>query len=119
MAELWPRPKRRQNEVDGDVVVEETVRFKREGKLWAKMGSQRWSEAKAMNQDLHTQEAMARVLGSRNPPTRSNTSHGGQKERDSFAMKKEKREDKNSRNYGRKLLKRNDDFTSLNIEEKI
>ena len=102
---MWPRPKRRQKERGGDVVVEDTVRLKREGKLWAKMGSQRWLEAKAMDQDLHTQAAMARVLGSRNPPTRSNTSHGGQKERDSFTMKKEKKEDKNSRNYGRKMLK--------------
>lgn len=45
-----------------------------------KIGSQRWSEAMERDQDLQTQEAVARVLGSSRSATRRITSHGGGEE---------------------------------------
>lgn len=73
-AAVWPRPKRRRKEAAEE---EGTARLKREGKLAVKMGSQRWSEAMEMDHDLHTHDAVARLLGSRCSATRTSTSHGG------------------------------------------
>lgn len=55
-------------------------RLEREGKWVEQMGSQTWSEDIEMDHDLETQEAVARVLGSRWWATRTTTCHGGGEE---------------------------------------
>ena len=52
----------------------------REGKWEVKMGLQRWSEDMETDQDLQTQEAMARAFRSRYCETKTRTSHGGEEQ---------------------------------------
>ena len=58
----WPIPNRRRHETAS---AEEDGRFEREGKWAVRNGIQRWSEDIEDDHEFETQEAMARVLGSR------------------------------------------------------
>lgn len=66
----WPIAKRRRKGTAVGMV-------EREGKWVVRIGFQIWSEDIENDHDLETQEAMARVFGSRWWATRTSTSHGG------------------------------------------